>query len=556
MTTRPVRTRRGRPLAGLVALAALPLLVLGVFFALPVAGMVGRGFFSGGSFDPGAVLEVLGRSRVHRVLWFTLWSASSATAATVLLGLPVAFVLHRLRFPGQRLARAFVLMPFVMPTVVVGVAFRTLLASSGPLGVLHLDGTPVAIVAAMVFFNLAVVVRTVGAMWEGLDRRREEAAAALGASPGQVLRTVTLPALAPAIVSAASVVFLFCATAFGVVLTLGGLRYSTVETEIYLLTTQFLDLRAASALSVLQLLVVAFLLYGAQRARTAREHSLDRAAERDTTRRPGTRDLPVVAVTVAVLALVTAPLLTLLVRSLRADGAWTLLYYRDLATTGSGGALLVPASQALATSWRVAVDATLLAMVLGVLVTLVVSRRPHNRLERRGLAVLDAVFMLPLGVSAVTLGFGFLITLDRPPLDLRTSALLVPIAQALVALPLVVRTLAPVLRSVDPRQRQAAASLGASPLRVLLTVDLPALWRPLLAATGFAFAVSLGEFGATSFLARPDNPTLPVVIYQLISRPGEQNYGMALAASVVLGIVTVAVMAAVERLRLRSVGSF
>ena len=163
--------------------------------------------------------------------------------------------------------------------------------------------------------------------------------------------------------------------------------------------------------------------------------------------------------------------------------------------------------------------------------------------------LLDGLFMLPLGVSAVTLGFGFLVTLDRPPLDLRSSGALVPIAQALVALPLVVRTLAPVIRSVDPRLRQAASSLGASPLRVLVSVDLPVLWRPLLAATGFAFAVSLGEFGATSFLARPDRPTLPVLVYQLVSRPGEQNFGTALAASVLLGAVTVAVVVAVERLR-------
>jgi thiamine transport system permease protein len=170
--------------------------------------------------------------------------------------------------------------------------------------------------------------------------------------------------------------------------------------------------------------------------------------------------------------------------------------------------------------------------------------------------VLDGLFMLPLGVSAVTLGFGFLITLDKPPLDLRSSPVLVPIAQAMVALPLVVRVLAPVLRSVDPRQRQAAASLGASPLRVALTVDLPHAWRALLAATGFAFAVSLGEFGATSFLARPERPTLPVVIYQLMSRPGESSFGMAVAASVVLGLLTAAVMTLVERLRLGSAGAW
>src|SRR5919107_673960 len=258
---------RARSGVAVAALAVLPVLALAVFFVVPVAGMVGRGFFTDGAFDPVGVVEVLGRARVHRVLWFTLWSSAVATAVTVTLGLPVTFVLHRLRFPGRGLLRAFVLVPFVMPTVVVGVAFRTLLSSAGPLGALRLDGTPVAIIAAMVFFNLAVVVRTVGAFWEGLDRRREEAAAALGASPWQVLRTVTLPALRPGIVSAASVVFLFCATAFGVVLTLGGLRYATVETEIYQLTTQFLDLQAAAALSILQLLTITVLLLLAQRNR-------------------------------------------------------------------------------------------------------------------------------------------------------------------------------------------------------------------------------------------------------------------------------------------------
>ncbi len=549
-------TGRWRGRAGIAALAAVPLGALLVFFVLPVGGMLALGLWPEGELDLLGALEVLTRSRTHEVLWFTVWSAALATVVTVLLGLPLTFALYRLRLPGRRFLRAFVVMPFVLPTVVVGVAFRTLLAPSGLLGSLRLDGTPVAIIAAMVFFNLAVVVRTVGGMWEHLDPRREQAAAALGASPWQVLRTVTLPALAPALVAAASVVFLFCATAFGIVLTLGGLRYSTVETEIYLLTTQFLDLQAAAALSILQLLVVTFLLYAAHASRARREHAVDRAAARSVARAPRRGDLPVLVATALALALVAAPLLTMVAGSLRVDGDWGLGHYRALESTGGSNALLVPVTEALANSWRVAVDATLLAMLLGCLVALVVSRTGRSRTERRGLAVLDSVFMLPLGVSAVTLGFGFLVTLDRPPLDLRSSPVLVPIAQAMVALPLVVRTLAPVLRSIDPRQRQVAASLGASPVRVLATVDLPTVWRPLLAATGFAFAVSLGEFGATSFLARPDRPTLPVVIYQLISRPGAENYGMALAASVVLGVVTVLVMALVERFRIGSMGAF
>jgi thiamine transport system permease protein len=197
-----------------------------------------------------------------------------------------------------------------------------------------------------------------------------------------------------------------------------------------------------------------------------------------------------------------------------------------------------------------------MSLLLGLLVASAVTRRSHSRAEHRIRSLLDGAFMLPLGVSAVTLGFGFLITLDRPPVDLRDSALLVPVAQALVALPLVVRTLVPVLAGIDDRQRQAAASLGAGPLRTLLTVDLPTVRTPLLAAAGFAFAVSLGEFGATSFLARADRPTLPVVIFRLIGQPGELNYGMALAASVVLATTTALVMLAVERLRVPALGAW
>ncbi|HET8561608.1 MAG TPA: iron ABC transporter permease [Marmoricola sp.] len=534
-------------------LAALPVAVLTVFFLYPVAGMIGRGFWSGGSFAPDQVAEVFGRTIVQQALWFTLWSAAAGTAGSVVLGVPVAWALHRLRFPGRDAVRALVMVPFVLPTVVVGVAFRQLLAASGPLGFLHLDGTAAAIVVAMVFFNVAVVVRTVGSFWAGLDPRQAQAAAALGASPLAVFRTVTLPALLPGIASAASVVFLFCATAFGVVLVMGGLHYSNVETEIYLLTTQELDLTGAAALSVLQLVVITLLL-----ALSARAHRDAPPAVRgeDRQRRPRLRDLGALVWTLAVLAFLMAPVADLVLASLRVGGAWGLANYRALGSTGQGYALLVPALVGLRNSLVIALGATTMSLLLGALVAFLVSRRPRGRAARRLVGLFDGAFMLPLGVSAVTLGFGFLITLDHPPIDLRTSPALIPIAQAMVALPLVVRTVAPVLRSVDPRQRQAAASLGAGPLRVLLAVDLPHAWRALLAATGFAFAVSLGEFGATSFLARSDNPTLPVVIYQLIGHPGAANFGMAMAASVLLAAATTGVMLAVERLRVGSMGAF
>lgn len=543
-------TARGR--IGVVALAAAPVAVLAVFFVYPVGGMLARGFWPEGWFDPGGVLAVLGRPRVHRVLWFTVWSAGLATVLSVLLGVPTAFVLHRLRFRGAGLLRTLVVLPFVLPTVVVGVAFRQLIAPSGPLGALGLDGTAVAIVAALVFFNISVVVRTVGAFWESLDRRVEEAAATLGAAPLRVFATVTLPGLLPGVASASVVVFLFCSTAFGVVLTMGGLRYANVETEIYLLTTQELDLRAAAALSVLQLAVIVVLL--GLSARTRRVQPPGRSAHQ--ARRPRRRDGFLLVWTAAVVVFLVTPLVSLVLASLDTGDGWGIANYRELEGTGEDNALLVPVTTALWTSLRVAVVAATLALVLGCLVAVLVSRKWRTGPGRRLSAVFDGAFMLPLGVSAVTLGFGFLITLDEPPLDLRSSSMLVPIAQAMVALPLVVRTIAPVLSSIDQRQRDAAAALGAGPLRVLAAVDVPVAWRALLASTGFAFAVSLGEFGATSFLARADDPTLPVVIYQLISHPGEANFAMAMAASVVLAGATALVMLLVERLRVGSVGAF
>lgn len=545
------RAKLGR-LAGLAALAAGPLVVLTLFFLLPVAGMVGRGFVVDGTFDPLGVLEVLARPRVGRVLGFTLASATAGTVLSLLLGLPSAYVLSRLDLPARRLVRAVLLVPFVLPTIVVGVAFRDVLGEGGPLGFLGWEQGPVAVVLGLAFFNAAVVIRTVGAAWESLDPRPGEAAAALGATPFQVLTTVTWPALRGSVVSATSVVFLFCATSFGVVLTLGGVRWATVETEIYLLTTSLFDLRAAAALSVLQLVVVVVLL-----ALTARFRAPGAPVARRTSapRRVRPADAPALAVTALTLAFVALPIITLVQGSLRVGGEWSLDNYRALAGRGSDQALLVPVTDALASSLRIAVDATWMALGLGLLLAVVVTRRSHSPAERRVRSALDAVFMLPLGVSAVTLGFGLLVTLDSGPLDLRDSPLLVPIAQALVALPLVVRTLVPVLAGIDDRQRQAAASLGAGAWRTWLTVEVPVVWKPLLAASGFAFAASLGEFGATSFLVRDEAPTLPVVIFRLLGHPGEMNYGMALAASVVLAATTALVMLAVEQLRVPSLGA-
>ncbi|WP_343283783.1 ABC transporter permease [Actinomyces oris] len=528
-----------------------PLAFLAVFFAWPVATLMGRGLAPDGTLDLTGFGEVLARERTWRILTQTLTQAVLGTAVCVALGIPGALVLYRRAFPGRDLLRGVVTVPFVLPSVVVGVAFHALVTRGGPLDALDLDGTLTAVVAALAFFNYGLVVRTVGTMWSRLDPRAVEAARALGASPVRAFATVTLPALAPAIASAASLTFLFCATAYGVVLVLGGVGIGTIETEIYRLTTQYLDLRGAAVLSVVQLGVIALALWVAERARAATQTRLRLRTEVPASRLRAA-DAPALAVTaVTVLGLLVAPMAVLVARSLQRDGAWTLANYTDLGSTGGRSALLVTVWEAAANSVAVAVAAAAIALSLGVAVCLVVSRRPRSRAPARVITGLDAAFMLPLGVSAVTVGFGFLITLARPPLALTRSWWILPLAQAVVAVPLVVRTLLPALRAIDPRQREAAAALGAGPGRVLATVDGPQLLRAGGLAAGFALATSLGEFGATSFLARPQEPTLPVVVYRLIGSPGSQNQGMALAGGVVLAVGSAAVMLGCEWLQTR-----
>ncbi|MFJ3658121.1 ABC transporter permease [Streptomyces nigra] len=545
--------RRTRSAAARLGLVAVPVAFFAVFFAYPVAAIVARGLHVDGVWRFGRLWDVLGQSDIRHVLWFTTWQALASTALTLLIALPGAYVFARFDFPGKQVLRAVVTVPFVLPTVVVGTAFLALVGRGGLLDELwgvRLDTTVWAILLAHVFFNYAVVVRTVGGLWAQLDPRQEEAARMLGASRWTAWRTVTLPALGPAVAAAALMVFLFTFTSFGVVQILGGPAFSTLEVEIYRQTSEIFDLSTAAVLTIVQFVAVGAILAVHAWTVRRRESTLRLVDAALTSRRPrGAGQWALLAGVLAVIVvLLLLPLAVLVQRSLDAPD---LGYYRAL-TEADGGVFLVAPIEAIGNSLQYAVVATLIAVLVGGLAAAALTRRDAGRFVRG----FDALLMLPLGVSAVTVGFGFLISLDEPPLDLRSSWILVPLAQALVGVPFVVRTMLPVLRAVDDRLREAAAVLGASPWRVWREIDLPMVRRALLIAAGFAFAVSLGEFGATVFIARPDNPTLPVAVARLLGRAGDLNYGQAMALSTVLMVVCAVALLVLERLRTDRTGEF
>ena len=517
------------------ASGALALAFLAFALLVPLAAIVWRGVAPPGAQPLAGLVAALTDPYYLGRLWFTTWQASVSTVLTVLLGLPTALLLARYRFAGRRLLAAAFTVPFVMPTVVAGMGF---LALAGPRGVLGVDlrGTLLIVLAAHVFYNFAVVARLVSGFLEGVGPRLEQAAATLGAGAWRTLWRVTLPLALPATVAAATLVFIFCFTSFGVILILAPqARFATLEVELYRLTLRLLRGDAAAALALLQLAVVGALGWAYTRLQSRLAVPL--AAGRAAARRPrGAGAALLGADLLVVAAVVLAPLLALTAQALTGpDGSFPSAYnLRAMAEA--------PRSIGFATL-GLGLRNSLTFGALSSAVALVVGTAFAYAVARGGWRWLDGLSLLPLATSPVTLGLGYLIAYPW----LVATFWGVPLAHALIAFPFVTRTLLPALRALPAGQVRAAATLGAGPWRTLWRVELPQLLPSLAVAAAFAFAVSLGEFGASLLLLRPELATLPVAIYDRLGRPGAANYGAALGLALVLMAVTALVMLVLQR---------
>ncbi|MEZ4711021.1 MAG: iron ABC transporter permease [Caldilineaceae bacterium] len=558
--------------AGQLLLYSLPLLFLALFFFYPLLAILRTSFWGEQGTSWRAIGDLFIQPFLWQVLWFTCWQALVSTALTLLVGLPLAYLFAHYTFPGKLLLRSLLTAPFVMPTVVVAAAFTALLGSNGLLNQwlqllpgmpdtpLHIGGTIWGILLAHLFYNVSVVVRTVGSFWENLNPRLGEAAAILGASPMRTLHEITLPLLLPAILAASMLIFLFCFTSFGVVLILGGLHFATLEVEIYRQAVNLFNLPTAAFLSLFQMVFTFSIMFAYTRLQARTAAPLERTSVGEFQR--GARGLStstVLSAVAIITLLLLAPLLALAWRSFTLGGeGFTLRYYLELTINRRQSAFFVPPIMAIRNSLLYAAATLCISLLIGVTAAYLLSRprqanqRGKAKLSARLLDLLDSIFLLPLGTSAVTLGFGYIIAMG----PLRTSLLLTPLAHALIAAPFVLRTFLPALRSLDQRLRESAAVLGASPPRVWWEIDAPLLLPSLVVAAVYAFTISLGEFGATLLISRPDFPTMPVVIYQALSRPGLINYGQALAMSTLLMLVSVLGLSLIERFRMQGQAEF
>ena len=498
-------------------LLVAPMAFVVLFAIIPTMVLVSRI----GSLD--VVGDVIANRSIRQALWFSLWQSVLSAVICLVVALPITWVLSRFDFAGRRLVRSLVTVPFLLPTVVVGVAFLAALPNS-------LDYSPVAVICAHAYFNVAVVVRIVGSRWESISMSLVPAAQTLGASPVRASLTITFAILSRALLTATGLVALFSFTSFGVVRMLGGPSLSTIETEIYSRAVLIGDLDGAIVLAILQVIFLVILGMVLQR----RGSGAPRRTERLEVRRRPLTSHPMRVIIGGIITSTTigivAPWWATLSRS---RGGWGFIRegeFRD----------------ALVVSLRTALTCALIATVLGSCSALAATYGGKYSRLTAGLTG------LPLTISAVVIGFGFLITFDEGALDFRSSWFITPLAHALIAMPLATLVVSQGARAIPRDVSAAAMTLGVTRRRAWWTVDAPLLAKSVTSAAALSTAVSLGEFGASSFLSRRDSTTLPVLIGQELSRPGDLRTAHAFVVASLFIIVSVVVILGIEFGRGRS----
>ena len=405
---------------------------------------------------------------------------------------------------------------------------------------------------AHAFYNYSIVVRIVSTFWANLSPRLEESAAMLGAGRFETFVHVTLPLLLPAIVSSAVLAFAFAFTSFGVVLILGGPEFATLEVVTYELAAKLFRLELAGALAIIQLVFTYLFLVIYTKFQAGAAVQVELVPRGNTSMHPRRlRDTVFVFALILGLLAILSPLWALLERAISSGEGYSLVHFISLFSNETGSYFYRSPLSVIGNSVRFAIFTMVIAVTVGTIVSYYLARS-----QRQNAGVLDAIFMMPLGVSAVIMGFGFLIAFDQDPMDLRASWTILVIAHSLIAYPFVIRSVLPTLRGIPIHLREAAAVLGASPAKTFFHIDMPILSGALLVGATFAFAVSMGEFGASLLLVRPEFTTIPVAIFRLLGQPGDSNIGQAVALSTILMVIVAIGFILIERFRYKDMGGF
>jgi thiamine transport system permease protein len=488
-------------------------------------------------FAPAAGAGPFGEGRIAALALFTLVQAALSALGALVLGLPAAWFLSA--FPGGgggpvRFFRALTALPFALPPILAVLGFILFFGNSGWInrglmaltgaeeGPLHILYRPAALVLVHAFYNFPLVIRLAGDGMADARRAYAPAAAALGAGPVKTALTVLLPLALPSILAAGLLAFLYSFTSFAVVLVLGGgPSATTLAVEIYRYARLSLDMRSAAALALVEtgIALGVFCLYLLCERKSRRSLSHLPPAGLFKPRRAGA-----VLYGLVLMILVLGPLASILVESFRVRSSRMALAELSLDWWAAIGERALPA---LGRSLAMAALAASLAVFLAALAALAARPGIHTKPRVRGILIPGAM-TVPLASSGIVLGLGWLALYGRESSRTMAAAALV---QAVMALPFAYRSIEGGFRDIPENTTAAAMVFGAGPLKRLLTLELPLIFRRFRSAWAFAAALSLGELNTVIMLGLENWETLPLLIYRAA---GAYRYGAACAAGTLL----------------------
>lgn len=530
----------------ILALMLLPMAFLLFFFYLPVFSVLSLGIWDG-KLTLRYILGVLGNEYHRSVVVFTVIQALASTILTVLIGLPGAYIFANYSFPGKRLVKAVLTVPFVMPGIMVSLGFILLFGKGGLVSTLIGRDPGIvyswkAILLAHAFYNFPIVVRMVSSLWQRVNPHYEEMAMSLGAKGFTLFRKVTLPLISPAIFASAMLTFVFCFLSFSIPLILGGYRYVTIEVDIFSTVITLLDFRTGAALAAIQLLLSAIFMYlylKAMEAYSKREEQRIMRVEKKLHFRSlfSMKGLGIIVYSVFVVVFILAPLFAVLYDSLRFNGHWSLEWYRRMFSPEYNPMFGTSTIGAIKNSLLFGFVTVAVSTGVGLPIAYFL-----NRWQFKGKLVIDVLAMLPLASSPITIGLAYVKFFSTTPLYY--TFWIIAIAHSIIAYPFVLRSVSTSLKKIKTNLREAALTLGAGEWKTFLRVELPLAMGGLIVGAIFAFAMSIAELGATYMLAPPKYTTMTIAIYKFL---GARQFGTASALSVLLMMVSTLGFLIIER---------
>ena len=548
-----------------ISLASVPLIFFTAFFAYPLFKILVYSFSNSGGIEIYPFVEILTDPYYLGRIWFTIWQAFLSMIFALLAGLPIAYIFSRYEFPGKSFLQALTTVPFVMPTIVVAMGFITLFGHDGILNasltkllnlnepLIKITNSLTIIFIAHTFYNYSIIVRIVSSIWANIDPELERAGSILGANKFHIFRKITFPLLLPAIISSALLAFTFSFSSFGVILVLAGPKFATIEVSIYQLAVKLMDLPSAATLCIIQIVFTYsfMILYSSLQNRYSNWINIRRSKITYNLKKT-TRDKFFIILGVIYILILISPLIALITRTLSFEIGNTQSHVSELFSNQKGSYFYLHPVSIMVNSFKFAAATLFISIILGTISSYLVA----NRSNKPKMNFIDALLMLPLGVSSIALGLGYIIAWNTPPFDLRGSWVIIIIAHSLIAYPFVMRSVLPAIQRIHPNLREVATLLGGSTKKVFLMIDLPLITPSLIVGSTFAFAISIGEFGASLLLVKPEFTTMPVAIYRFLGLPGDENLKNALMMSSILMCTVIIGFICIEKLRYKNIGTF